>query len=121
MAIEGVVLPHDQHAVQVLRELGVHVKLQDVALVRKLVEVSERHLLEGTSHLLLVSHLWKDVVIVLVKELLDLSVLSHGWHVCHLVLVRDSEEGTKEVRVLLFEHLDIELLVLHLKLRMIPV
>lgn len=91
MAIKGIIFSLDQDAIQVLRKLGVHVEFEDVPLVCKLVKISECHFLERTPGVLLLLKLWKYVIVVLVKELLDFSVLFHGGNVGHLVLVCDSE------------------------------
>lgn len=59
MAEEGVILSVDKHPIQVLGELGVHVKLEDVLLVGKLFEISKGHILEGLpTKSLFVLDLW---------------------------------------------------------------
>ena len=62
VAEEGVILSVDKHPIQVLGELGVHVKLEDVLLVGKLFEISKGHILEGLPpKSLFVLDLWQNV------------------------------------------------------------
>lgn len=61
-------LVHDEHAVEVLGELGVDVELQDVIFCGQLLEIPQTHVFKRPRmRILLLFKLGQDVVVVLVE------------------------------------------------------
>lgn len=76
MLEEGVILPVDEHSIEVLGQFLIYVEFQDVRFVGQLFKVAEGHFLVGSTIMLLLFQLRQDVVVVIIKELLNLHKLS---------------------------------------------